>query len=73
VTSQHASGDCRTPRLPWGDLDIVGIIDRAVSTTEDGLTVRYLALDDLIAMRRVAGRPKDLRRALELERLGSAP
>jgi hypothetical protein len=71
--SPHASGDCCTPRLPWGRLDIVGIIERALVTTEGGLTVRYLSLDDLIVMRRAAGRPKDLRRALELERLHASP
>jgi hypothetical protein len=35
----------------------------------DGAVIRYLAFDDLLAMRRVAVRPKDVRRLAELERL----
>jgi hypothetical protein len=61
-----ASGDCCTPRLPWGGLDITGIIARAaIVHAPDGLTIRYVGADDLATMRRVAGRPKDLRRAAE--------
>jgi hypothetical protein len=33
------------------------------------VTIHYLDLDDLIAMRRAAGRPKDVRRAAELAAL----
>ena len=62
-----AAGDCCTPRLPWGALDVGTYIDRALSADVDGVTVRYLALDDLIAMRHVVARPKDRRRAAELE------
>jgi len=44
-----------------------------VSTrTADGGTVRYLDAADLVAMRRASGRPRDLRRADELERLIAA-
>ncbi|HMG41648.1 MAG TPA: hypothetical protein VK611_09980 [Acidimicrobiales bacterium] len=72
-----ASGDCCTPQLPWGGLDILGIIDRAeVAHADGGLTIRYVAKADLVAMRRVAGRPKDRRRAQELAALlddGDAP
>ena len=67
-----ASGDCCTPRLPWKGLDIDAFLGRAVSTEVDGVTVRYLALADLISMRRASGRAKDLRRLIELERLASA-
>jgi hypothetical protein len=67
--SAVASGDCCTPGLPWGTLDIVGVLSRAEKTTEHGVTVHYAALTDLIAMRRASGRPKDLRRADELARL----
>jgi RimJ/RimL family protein N-acetyltransferase len=42
---------------------------RADSTEIDGTLVRYLAIDDLIAMRGAAPRPKDLRRIAELEQL----
>jgi hypothetical protein len=66
--STGASGDCCTLRLPWGALDIEGVLARAVRAHDGGVTVHYAALPDLIAMRRAAGRPKDLRRAAELER-----
>ena len=64
--STGASGDCCTPALPWGELDIVGVLDRAVVAAERGVTVHYASVADLIAMRRASGRPKDLRRASEL-------
>jgi hypothetical protein len=67
--SAGASGDCCTPKLPWGALDIVGVLDRAEAATARGVTVHYAALTDLVAMRRSSGRPKDLRRADELTRL----
>jgi hypothetical protein len=68
--TRTAAGDCCTPRLPWGGLDVRAFISRAETAEVEGVLVRYLALNDLIAMRRAAGRPKDLRRAQELERLG---
>ena len=61
------SGDCCTPRLRWGGMDVAAFLHRAETTRIDGIVVRYLALGDLIVMRRAAGRPKDLRRAEELE------
>lgn len=68
-----ASGDCCTPALPWGALDIRGIIDRGVVTRfRDGTEILYASGTDLLTMRRAVGRPKDLRRADELERLLSA-
>jgi hypothetical protein len=67
--SAGASGDCCTPKLPWGALDILGVLDRAEAATARGVTVHYAALTDLVAMRRSSGRPKDLRRADELTRL----
>ena len=42
-----------------------------VATAGDGLVVRYLDRADLIRTRRAVGRPKDLRRASELERLAA--
>lgn len=68
--SAGASGDCCTPQLPWGSLDVVGIIDRAETTREGGVTVHYASRRDLIDMRRASGRPKDASRAAELARLG---
>lgn len=68
--SAFASGDCCTPGLSWGDLPVAAFLTRCrVATTRDGLVVRYLDRADLIGMRRTVGRPKDLRRALELELL----
>jgi hypothetical protein len=64
-----AAGDCCTPRLPWNGLDVSAFIGRAETAEIAGVMVRYLSLRDLIAMRRATARPKDLRRAVELERL----
>jgi hypothetical protein len=68
-SSAGASGDCCTLRLPWGALDIAGTLARAVSASDREMTVHYVTRPDLVAMRRAAGRPKDLRRAAELEAL----
>ncbi len=68
--TSRAAGDCCTPALPWGALDVRAFVARArVAIGPDGLRVRYLALPDLVVMRRAVGRPKDLRRAAELETL----
>jgi hypothetical protein len=68
--TDHASGDCCTTKLPWGALDVASFIERADRADFGGSTVRYLTKADLIAMRVAVGRPKDLRRAEELRRLG---
>ncbi|MGW2249272.1 nuclear transport factor 2 family protein [Kitasatospora sp. NPDC001660] len=71
-----ADGDLCTPAAPWGGLDTTGCLARAVTAVDPstGLTVRYAALDDLIRMRRALARPKDHRRADELEGLrGASP
>lgn len=61
-------GDLCTPALPWGDMDIAPCLIRAVSTHDPaGFAIGYADLDDLIRMRRSLGRPKDHRRADELE------
>jgi hypothetical protein len=67
--SALASGDCCTPALPWGDLPIAAFLARCQVAAADGLVIRYLDRADLIRMRRAVGRPKDLRRASELELL----
>ncbi|MEU9128503.1 hypothetical protein AB0D08_10390 [Kitasatospora sp. NPDC048540] len=65
-----AGGDCCTPALPWGGLPVEEFLARAVTATApDGTEVHYLRREDLIRMRRAIGRPKDLRRAAELEAL----
>jgi hypothetical protein len=69
--SPAASGDCCTPALPWGDLPVADFLARCeTATAASGFRIRYLSREDLIRMRRTAGRPKDLRRAAELEHLG---
>lgn len=71
-TAPGASGDCCTPALPWGDLRLREILDRAVTAYgPGGLEVHYVSREDLIRMRRAMGRPKDLRRAAELDGLAS--
>ncbi|MEU6389082.1 hypothetical protein [Streptomyces sp. NPDC046939] len=61
------SGDLCTPALPWGQMDVSGCLATAVEAHDPaGFTIRYVALDDLIRMRRAIGRPKDHRRADEL-------
>lgn len=68
--SPQASGDCCTPALPWGELPVRDFLGRALTASgPDGFEVRYLRREDLVLMRRAVGRPKDLRRADELERL----
>jgi hypothetical protein len=68
-----ASGDCCTPALPWGDLPIADFLARAqLARTADGHPIRYLDRADLIWMRRAVARPKDLRRAAELDHLPGA-
>jgi hypothetical protein len=67
-----ASGDCCTPALPWGDIQVAAFLTRCqAAVAPDGLVIRYLDRADLIRMRRAIGRPKDLRRAAELEALAS--
>jgi hypothetical protein len=67
--SAGAAGDCCTPFLPWGRLDVDGVLDRAVTAGEGPMEVHYASLADLIEMRLASGRPKDLRRAEELRAL----
>ncbi|MEU6715589.1 hypothetical protein ABZ897_29345 [Nonomuraea sp. NPDC046802] len=72
-TSLGASGDCCTPALPWGTLPVREFLDRAITAVDPGgLEVPYVSREDLIRMRRVIGRPKDLRRADELDSLPAA-
>ncbi len=72
------AGDSITLVTDAGDLDILGtpagttgydeLIRTAVATDLDGLVVQVSSIDDLIRMKRAAGRPKDL---IELEVLGA--
>jgi predicted nucleotidyltransferase len=45
------------------------VIDGAETVEVAGKPVRLIAVDDLIAMKRAAGRPKDMETAAELEAL----
>jgi predicted nucleotidyltransferase len=45
------------------------ILRNAIATTWEGLPVRIIALDDLIANKRTSGRPRDLADVEELERV----
>jgi len=48
-------------------IDFVDVRERAIVAELDGLPVPVLALDDLIANKRAAGRPRDLQDCDELE------
>jgi hypothetical protein len=71
-------GDSFTFTTSAGDFDCLGtpagtsgyddLISGAVETDLDGFTIRVTSLDDLIRMKRAAGRPKD---RVELEILGA--
>jgi hypothetical protein len=73
-----SAGDHFTLSTDLGDLDILGtpvgtsgfddLAARASDVDLDGLTVRVVSLEDLIRMKRAAGRPKD---RIELEVLGA--
>jgi hypothetical protein len=62
-----ASGDCCTTALPWGSLPVTDFLGRCDTASAGDFTIRYLSRPDLIQMRQATGRPKDLRRAAELE------
>jgi len=64
-----ASGDCCTPALPWGNLAVADFLGRCETASAGDFTIRYLSRQDLIQMRQAIGRPKDLRRAAELQAL----
>lgn len=63
------AGDCFTFETKYGSLDILGtpsgtrgyddLMESAQEMDLDGLTIHVAALDDLIAMKHAAGRPKD--------------
>lgn len=72
------AGDCFTFVTKYGDFDCLGtpsgtrgyedLMNRAKEFVLDGLTVAVASLDDLIAMKQAAGRPKD---RIEVEVLGA--
>lgn len=72
------SGDAFTLSTRYGDLDLLGhpepaldyarLAPGSIAVEILGVSVRVAGLDDLMAMKRAAGRPKDL---IELEILGA--
>ena len=59
-------------------IDIVSAVDgleysdaakRAVKMNVDGLEIKVISIDDLIANKRASGRPKDIADAVALERI----
>jgi hypothetical protein len=72
------AGDVFTLRTRYGDLDLLAhpapnldfetLARRSIAAEILGVEIRVAALDDLIAMKRAAGRPKD---RIELEVLGA--
>jgi hypothetical protein len=72
------AGDVFTLSTRYGDLDLLAhpdprldfpsLIGRSIAAEIFGVTVRVAGLDDLMAMKRAAGRPKD---RIELEILGA--
>ena len=61
-------GDLDLLAHPDPRLDFEQLVGRAIAVEILGAEVRVAGLDDLIAMKRAAGRPKDL---IELEILGA--
>lgn len=61
-------GDLDLLATPDPGFDFERLLEHAVTTTVHGAPVFVAALDDLIAMKRAAGRPKD---RIELEILGA--
>jgi hypothetical protein len=67
-----ASGDLCSAALAMPGPPVAEMLRRSrAARAGDGTVIRYLDLPDLAAMRRAIGRPKDLRRAAELERLAA--
>lgn len=72
------AGDVFTLRTRYGDLDLLGhpdpsfdyqtLLEHSIEAEILGVRVRVSSLDDLMAMKRAAGRPKD---RIELEILGA--
>ena len=44
-------------------------VKRAVKMNVDGLEIKVISIDDLIANKRASGRPKDIADAVALERI----
>jgi predicted nucleotidyltransferase len=76
LTLETADGPLDLLADPAGAPSYAKLRERALEVAVAGVTVRVAALEDLLAMKRAAGRPKDLLAAEELEaiaRLGREP
>jgi predicted nucleotidyltransferase len=76
LTLETADGPLDLLADPAGAPSYGKLRERALEVAVAGVTVRVAALEDLLAMKRAAGRPKDLLAAEELEaiaRLGREP
>jgi hypothetical protein len=69
LTLETALGDFDLLASPEGVDSFEGLWDRAVVMNVDGMMVRVASIEDLIAMKRVADRPKDREHIMELEAL----
>jgi hypothetical protein len=68
LTMTTDAGDLDLLAMPAGTTGYDDLVRTAESTDLDGLTVLVTSIDDLIRMKRAAGRPKDL---IEVEVLGA--
>ena len=50
-------------------IEFSGVHERAIETSLDGVPIRVIALDDLIANKKASARPRDLEDCSELERI----
>lgn len=66
LTLETDLGDFDLLAEPSGVESFLGLWERAVVMTADDLTFRVASLDDLMAMKRAANRPKDQAHLMEL-------
>ena len=69
VTFETDAGEVDVLMVGKGGWTYEQIIDGAETVDVAGKPVRLISVDDLIAMKRAAGRPKDMETAAELEAL----
>ena len=55
--------------MPSAGVAYEDAVSRAVRMEVDGLSLKVIALDDLIANKRASGRPKDIADAMTLEKM----
>jgi len=70
LTLVTSAGRLDLLRAPDGAPGYATLAERALTVELDGMTIKVASLADLIAMKRAAGRPKDLLAVEELEAIG---